>query len=192
MKEIVFVTHNQNKVNEVKKILEKFQIKVLSLSDLNISYKEPDETGLTYAENSEIKAKEAKKYTNLPVFSDDSGIEIEGLNNEPGIYSARFIEAHGGIESTLKYVLTNIKNNRKAHFTCNICYIDENNKLYHVEGICKGSIASKITTGSGFGYDPIFIPDGYTKTFAELGEEEKNKISHRSLALEKLGRLIHN
>ena len=143
----------------------------------------PDETGTTFEENSLIKAKEAWTLAHTWSLADDSGLCIDALDGNPGIYSARYAETpQKRIERVLKE-LEGVKN-RTAHFTCHMTLLAPNGSTaLSCEGICKGSIAYEPKGVNGFGYDPIFIPDRYNKTIAELEEEEKNRISHRSNAL---------
>lgn len=186
---IVLASSNPHKVKEINEITAQF------CTDNNINLTEnidfilpppdfnPDETGETFAGNSYIKAIEGWKLSHNWCLADDSGLCIDALNGKPGIYSARYAETpQKRIERVLKE-LDNIEN-RKAHFVCHMTLINPDGKTaFSYEGICKGSIIKEAKGTNGFGYDPIFLPEGYKQTIAELSEDEKNKISHRSLAL---------
>lgn len=181
---IVIATANKHKVEEVRRILSPHGIEILSLFDINQNLDDVDENGKSYAENALIKAKELSKKTNLPLISDDSGLEITALSGKPGVFTARFAEEKGGHLKAMNYILSKIEGkDRSARFVCSIAFIDENKHEHIFTGICAGQISHEIHGNSGFGYDPFFIPEGYDQTFAELGEELKNRISHRGLAL---------
>lgn len=179
-KSIVFATHNQHKVEEVSKLLP--NVDVLSLEDIHYT-QEIEETGQTFKENAEIKAQAVYQNHSVPVFADDSGLVIPTLNGEPGIYSARYAGT-GNSSDNIQKVLSELKNekNREAYFITMICLIF-NSKKYYFEGRVDGTILSEIQGENGFGYDPIFQPKGYDKSFAALGSELKNAISHRSRAV---------
>ena len=182
---LIFATHNKNKVNEIlKKLPENIEIK--TLNDLSIQEEIP-ETGSTLEENALIKAKFINENFKVNCFADDSGLEVESLENAPGVYSARYAGEPKNDEKNMDKLLLALENhsNRNAQFRTVICLILLG-KEYFFEGIIKGKIIHARKGKDGFGYDPIFIPDGYEKTFAEMTIEEKNKISHRALAVEKL------
>ena len=182
---IVIATNNAHKVKEYSEILNPLGITCLSLKDVNIDV-DPDENGNSFAENSMIKAKEIAKYTDLAVLGDDSGLIIDAMPNELGLYSKRFMEDRP-YEEKMAAIIERLKNNVKtARFVCVITLTNYNNQTVQFEGICEGSISSEIKGVQGFGYDPVFIPNGYDKTMGELGEEVKNKVSHRGLASIKL------
>ena len=193
MKEIVFFSHNKNKINEVIKILQNYQIKILTLYDFPNIYK-PKETGKTFKDNALIKSTFGFKSFGLPCFADDSGICISALDNLPGIKSKRFQIEHGGLDKTFKMIInqTKKKNNYKAFFQTSIALTIDNQNSVCFDGIVYGKITSKPIGSRGFHYDPIFIPDGTNKTFAQMLEEEKNKISHRAIAIKKLKNFILN
>ena len=186
--EILLATSNKHKLEEVRKILSPHGIIVYGISDLNLNYEEPVEDGLTYKDNALIKAKALQKLTDMPIIADDSGIEIEALDNKPGIYTSRFAKEMGGYEETFKYVIKKVEetNKNKARFVCDIILVNTENRDLLFEGIAEGTISKEIRGEMGFGYDPIFIPDGYDKTFSELNGDIKNEISHRGRALKKL------
>ncbi|MCI5746146.1 MAG: RdgB/HAM1 family non-canonical purine NTP pyrophosphatase [Erysipelotrichaceae bacterium] len=183
--DIIIASNNLHKVSEYKEILCPLGFNVFSLKDENIEC-EIAETGSTFKENSLIKALEIAKYTNKIILADDSGLILEAFPNILGVYSHRFMPTlsyKGKCEEVLKL----LKNkNRGAYFTCVITLINFKDKPLFFEGICKGHIGYDYVGDNGFGYDPIFIPNGYDKTMAMLTSIEKNKISHRGIACEKL------
>lgn len=186
--EIILATNNAHKLQEVRKILSPHKIVVYSLNDVNLKVEDVIENADNYYGNALIKAKAVQKFTTMPIIADDSGLEIEAMDNKPGIKSARFAQEHGGhpkaIEAILDYL--NDKENRRARFVCDIVLLNVEDKPLLFEGIAEGTITDKPSGKEGFGYDPIFKPDGEKETFAELGEEIKNKLSHRGKALKKL------
>ena len=184
--EIVLATNNAHKLKEVREILSPHKITVYGLGDLPIRPEEPEETADSYYGNALIKAQEVAKLTTLPVIADDSGLEIEAMNNQPGLHSARYASEHGGHTNAIQEILKNVKDNRKARFICDIVLLNVEDKPLLFEGITEGSIAEKPFGEGGFGYDPIFIEKDLNKTYAEMSQEEKNKVSHRGRALKKL------
>lgn len=192
MKKLVFATNNAHKLEEIRAILGD-KVEILSLNDINCHADIP-ETADTLEGNAELKA--AYIYTNygLDCFADDTGLEVEALNGAPGIYSARYAGGEGhDSEANMKKLLTEIagKTNRNAQFRTAICLIEKGNK-HLFEGIVKGQIIEAKRGNSGFGYDPVFIPEGYNETFAEMGNTEKNKISHRARAVAALCEYLQN
>ncbi len=185
VKKIVFATNNANKLKEIKDIVED-RFEILSLNDINC-HEEIEETGNTFQENALIKAKHVKLKYGYDCFADDSGLEVEALNGEPGIFSSRYAGENGNSTANINKLLTNLQGaeNRKARFHTVIALI-LNGETYYFEGTVSGTIIDDKRGGNGFGYDPVFIPDGYQKTFAEIEEKEKNRISHRAKATEKL------
>jgi len=184
MDKLLFVTHNKHKLKEVRTILSEYDIEIISLKELGLYYDDPIESGSTYYENALIKARKAREYSSLPIISDDSGIEITMMNNKPGLFSARFAKNLGGNPEAFKEIFKRIEGkNREARFICSLCYLDTKNKDYSFLGVCPGKISTFVDGEDGFGYDPIFIPEGYDKSFARMGDKEKNKISHRARAL---------
>jgi XTP/dITP diphosphohydrolase len=188
---LIFASHNKNKVKEVAAILPK-HIKLIGLHDLNYN-EEIDETGATLEENALIKAKHIYGKFNLNCFADDSGLEVEVLNNEPGVYSARYAGNEKNDDANMNKLLKNLSHieNRKARFRTVIALILDG-KEHLFEGIVNGKIINEKRGEKGFGYDPIFVPDRFDKTFAELSSEEKNQISHRAIATKKLIRFLEN
>lgn len=184
-RELVFATNNRHKLNEVAaKIGDK--IKLLTLNDIGC-VEDIAETGTTFRENASIKSRFVFDRYHLNCFGDDSGLEIDALNGEPGVYSARYAGTHSDHEANMAKVLTNLKgvDNRNARFRTVISLI-WNGDEHFFEGTIEGNIRTEISGKEGFGYDPIFQPDGYDVTFAEMTMEQKNTISHRAIAMEKL------
>jgi len=182
---LIFATSNQNKVLEIQKILpKKFNIK--SLKDLNY-FEDVPENETTIEGNAIFKAKYIYEKFNINVFADDTGLEVEALNGEPGVHSARYAGTTRNSEKNIKKLLKNLKNikNRNARFKTVIALIIDN-KLHIFSGIVEGYILESPKGNNGFGYDPIFCPNGFDKSFAELTLKEKNLISHRSFAMKKL------
>ena len=187
MKEILFFSNNKNKVFEIKKIFKKNKVKLLSLSDVNID-DQPIENGKTFEENAKIKSDYGFNKAGIPCFADDSGICIDALNLKPGVYSKRFIESFSNREDCFKYIINKTKktNRSGAYFKTSICLTTDNKHNIIFEGMVKGNITNIPSKDNGFGYDPIFKPVGFMKTFAEMTLTEKNKVSHRSIAINKL------
>ena len=185
--EIVAATNNEHKLIEIRAILEPHNIKVYSLKDLGIDV-DVLEDGKTYKENAIKKADAIAKLTSLAVMSDDSGIEIEALDNGPGIYTARYASSVGGYSEAFRIIEEKCKekNNYKALFNCDIALANVTKETLVFEGRVPGKIAKNITGVNGFGFDPIFISDEVGRTNASLSFEEKNIYSARSKALNKL------
>ena len=185
---IVFATGNPHKLQEINEISKGLGIEfILPPADFN-----PIENGETFEENSYIKAKEASDLSHCISLADDSGLCVEALNGEPGIYSARYAQTP---QKRIDKLLTNLApfGNRKAKFVCAMTLVDEFGQILDKEiGKCYGQIAKTQSGHNGFGYDPIFIPNGYEITVAEMSEELKNTISHRSIALNKILEYIKN
>lgn len=184
MRELVFATNNQHKTQEVRNLLVN-EYKILNLNDIGCTTDIP-ETGDTFAENATIKSQYVADHYQMDCFADDSGLEIEVLNQEPGIFSARYSGVKDDAEN-LKLVLRKMEglSNRKARFRTVISLIKKG-EVFLFEGIINGLIREVPAGEKGFGYDPIFEPEGYELTFAEMSMEEKNQISHRALAMKKL------
>lgn len=198
---IVFATNNQHKLQEIRDILGS-EFEIVSLKDIGCDVDIP-ETGNTLEENAIQKAQYVYDHYNLSCFADDTGLEVEALNGEPGVHSARYAEGtdHDS-EANMAKLLRNLegKDNRKARFRTVIALIQKQDvcpcgctsikKVNRFEGIVDGSIATEKHGSAGFGYDPIFVPEGYDKSFAELGESIKNGISHRARAVAKLAEYL--
>ena len=186
IKKLVFATNNAHKLDEIRAILGD-KIEVLSLKDINCDADIP-ETADTLEGNAALKAEYIYKNYGLDCFADDTGLEVEALGGAPGVYSARYAGGDGhDSEANMRKLLKELdgKQNRKAQFRTAICLIEQGEE-HLFEGIVKGSIIEQKRGASGFGYDPVFMPEGYEETFAEMGNAEKNKISHRARAVEKL------
>ena len=182
---LVFATNNRHKLDEVRKITSGYT-EIVSLSEINC-HEDIPETAETLEGNALQKARYIKEHFGYDCFADDTGLEVEALHNAPGVYSARYAgDAHNS-EANMRKLLQDMEGieNRKAQFRTAICLI-EGGTEHLFEGVVKGEIIEKKRGCSGFGYDPVFVPEGYTETFAEMGNEEKNKISHRARATQKL------
>ena len=185
-KNLVFATNNAHKLEEIRAILGD-KINILSLNDIDCHADIP-ETADTLEGNARLKAEYMYQNYGMDCFADDTGLEVEALNGAPGIYSARYAGGAGhDSEANMRKLLSELegKTNRKAQFRTAICLI-EGGEEHLFEGIVRGTILQERRGTAGFGYDPIFQPEGYTETFAEMGNEEKNKISHRARAVQKL------
>jgi len=191
MTELVFATNNRHKLEEVEAKLQS-KIKLLTLNDIGC-YDDIEETGTTFKANASIKSQYIYNKYKLNCFGDDSGLEVDALNGEPGVYSARYAGEHGNHAANIKQVLDKLKDetNRKARFSTLISLI-WNGEEYFFEGTVEGTIRRAPSGIDGFGYDPIFEPDGYAITFAEMTMDEKNQISHRAKAMEKLIAFLSN
>ena len=187
---IVFVTNNQHKLDEIKNILGQ-EFNIVSLNDIGCHDDIP-ETGDTLEENASQKSNYIASRYALDCFADDTGLEVDALGGQPGVHSARYAEeTDHDSQANMAKLLDKLgnNNNRKARFRTVISLI-VHGKEYRFEGIVEGRIAHQPRGVRGFGYDPVFIPDGYDKSFAELGDEVKNQISHRARAVRKLAEHI--
>lgn len=182
---LVFATNNPNKLKEVQEMLSD-HIELMSLKDIGC-FEDIPETASTLEGNAKIKADHVTNKYGYDCFADDTGLEVDSLNGEPGVYSARYGGEEKNADKNMDKLLLNLedKPDRKAQFRT-IVTLNLNGKSYDFEGICKGEIIEERFGAGGFGYDPIFRPNGYDETFAEMSSEEKNKISHRGLAIQKL------
>lgn len=187
-RKIVISTNNKNKLKEIKKILKDLDIEVLSKKDLDLENFDVVEDGDTLEKNSIKKAKALKSKTKYMVMADDSGLFVDILNGEPGVHSARYAGIDGDDLSNNKKLLKNMRDisleKRNAHFKSVIVLITESDKIITVSGKCNGHIAFEPQGDNNFGYDPLFIPDNYEESFAQLDGKIKNEISHRARALE--------
>ncbi|ACD66318.1 MAG TPA: non-canonical purine NTP pyrophosphatase [Sulfurihydrogenibium sp.] len=200
---ILLATTNEGKVRELRQLLKDLDIEILSLKDMDKKL-EVEEDKETFLENAIKKATSYAKFYKLPVIAEDSGLEVDALNGLPGIYSARFFDIEFGKE-VLKEIPENLskdeknnlkllrllenQTNRKARYKTALVFYNFDYGIW-TEGVCEGQIAYKPEGNQGFGYDPIFIPEGYNKTMAQLTPEEKNKISHRGKAVSKLVEIL--
>ncbi len=186
---LVFATNNLNKLAEVQEMLPD-SIQLLSLKDINC-FDEIEETETTLEGNAKLKADYITKKFGYNCFADDTGLEVESLNGKPGVYSARFAGEPSNSENNMQKLLVDLKSkkNRKAQFRTAVA-LNLNDENFIFEGICKGDILEKKQGEKGFGYDPIFKPQSFEKSFAEMTSEEKNTISHRGIAIQKLVRFL--
>lgn len=182
---IVFATNNKHKVEEVKNLLPK-EIAILTLDEIGC-HEEIEETAATLQGNAQLKSDHVKTHYGFDCFADDTGLEVDALNGAPGVYSARYAGENATFDDNVQKMLKAMegKANRKARFRTVISLCLDGKQLFF-EGICEGSIEKHTSGEAGFGYDPIFKPQGYDQTFAEMDLEEKGRISHRGLAVKKL------
>lgn len=187
---LVFATNNKHKLDEVRKITSHHSVEIVSLAEINC-FDDIPETADTLEGNALQKAHYIQEKFGLNCFADDTGLEVEALNNAPGVYSARYAGPGHDSEANMKKLLHEMegKENRKARFRTVIALV-WNGKTYTFDGIVNGTITTTKRGENGFGYDPIFIPEGYEQTFAELGNDIKNQISHRAKAVEKLDEFL--
>lgn len=190
---LILATRNQHKQRELEELLAPLGFEVKSLADFP-DFPEVEEDGRSFEENAAKKARITAMYTGLTSLADDSGLEVAALGGQPGIYSARFAGEQGNDEANNRKLLGLMKEfparQRQARFVCVVAVSDPDGETQTVMGVCDGQIAFEPEGAAGFGYDPLFIPAGYTRTFAELSAEEKNLISHRAQALKKLPGLL--
>lgn len=190
MKKIIISTNNQHKVDEIKKILDDKNLEILSKEEIGLGNLNIVEDGSTFEENSFKKARGLKDKTKYIVIADDSGLMVDVLKGEPGVYSSRYAGEEGNDQKNNEKLIRELKDipyeKRTAKFVSLITVIGEDNQVLNIYGECKGHIAFESRGSNGFGYDSLFIPLGYEKTFGELDEGVKNKISHRARALENL------
>ena len=190
---LVFATNNKHKLSEIRAILGE-QVEILSLEDINCHADIP-ETADTLEGNALQKAQYVVDHYGMSCFADDTGLEVEALNGEPGIFSARYAGEGHDSEANMDKLLKNLgqNNNRKAQCRTVIALLEVKGgkvQQHLFEGIVKGEIIRQRRGGAGFGYDPIFQPEGYTQTFAEMGNDAKNNISHRARAVKKLAEYV--
>ena len=200
----ILASRNKDKIKEINAILEKYDLPAISRDDAGLPQDEVEETGTTFEENSYIKAKAIRdvivsggyeEYIDSPVVADDSGLMVDALDGAPGVYSARYAGEDNNYSNNNDKLLAEMKDvpadQRTAHFVTVITVIYPDDHVISVRGECHGTIATEYLGEGGFGYDPVFIPDGYDgKSFSQLGVEVKNKISHRAHALAKLDAIL--
>lgn len=186
---IIFATGNQNKVDEVKILMPK-GVELVSLKEIGYT-EDIEETGATIEENSILKARVIFEKFRLPTLAEDTGLEVEALNNAPGVYSARYAGPECNSEKNIDLLLQNLKGekNRNASFKTIATFLDENS-CNTFEGTVLGKILHERKGIGGFGYDPVFQPDGFSKSFAEFSKEEKGQVSHRGIAIRKFLKFI--
>jgi XTP/dITP diphosphohydrolase len=193
LKELIFASHNAGKIREIREMIEPLGIELKTYKDIDIP--DVEETGTTFAENSLLKSSKIAEITGIACIADDSGLCVDALNGAPGVYSARYApdrDFDKGMEKLLAEIAKSRNPDRSAHFSCVISLAYPDGKYELFEGRINGKIAEQKQGTGGFGYDPIFIPEGYDKSFAELGNEIKNKISHRGRAMQKLSQYLRN
>jgi len=196
IKKILIGTHNKGKIKEISYLLDK-KIKKITPFDLNI--KSPRETGKSFKSNSELKAKYFFKKSNFFTISDDSGLSVNCLNGKPGIYSARWAKKYGSFDNAMKKIIVLVKKknknkkikNTKAKFICSLTFSFSATKKITTIGSLQGSISEKILGKNGFGYDPIFIPNGSKQTFGQMNKKKKILMDHRFIAFKKLKKKIN-
>ena len=183
MNEIVLASHNPNKIEELRELLSLPDLRVLSTADFP-ELEEVDEDALTLEGNALKKAHYVAMVTGLPSLADDTGLEVSALNGAPGVYSARYAGEQASYNDNVEKLLSEMENieQRKAQFRTVVAFVDAD-KQWMFEGVCRGHISRYRKGVKGFGYDPIFVPDGFEQSFAEMGSKQKNSISHRGLAM---------
>ena len=187
MKELIVASTNQGKIKEIRAMLKDIDIEVLAMNDVLDDDIEIEENGTTFKENALIKASTIAKIVNKPVLADDSGLEVDALDKQPGIYSARFLGADTSYEIKNQYIIDAVKaKDRKARFVCAMALVIPGQEPILIEETMEGMINDKIEGENGFGYDPIFYFPPCKMTSAMMSMEEKNKHSHRAKALKKL------
>ncbi len=199
MKKLILASNNQHKIKEIEEILQGLDVVVRSLKDENIDI-DVVEDGNTFEENAKKKAEEIYKYLlkkgekDFFVLADDSGLTVDYLNGEPGIYSARYAGDHGNDSRNNEKLLENLKGvpkeKRSAQFVCHLALFTYKGAYYSVEGKVEGYIIEELHGKGGFGYDPLFFYEPFNKTFGEVSQEEKNKVSHRAHALNQLKNIM--
>ena len=189
MKKILIGTHNKGKFREIAYLLSK---KYKKVSPVSLKIPSPKETSKSFSGNSKLKVNFFSKFVDFPVISDDSGLCIKSLKNKPGIYSARLAKKHGSFAKAMIFILKKMKHkkDRSAVFICSLSFKYPKKKPINVTGKIKGSIARSIRGKKGFGYDPIFIPTKYEKTFGQFSKLKKMRMDHRYQAFKKLKRKI--
>ena len=191
MKDILFFSHNQKKIIEVKQIFKDTKIKVYDLNSFEKT-KEPRESGNTFSSNAKIKSKYGQKLFNMPCFADDSGFCVEALKNKPGVKSKRFLEKFSNNKEVFEYIISNVvkKKNNKAFFITAICLTLKENHHIIFLGRIDGTISLEPKGINGFGYDPIFIPEKKRKTFGEMQPSQKYNMDHRRQAFIKIRKFL--
>ena len=193
LKKLLFFTNNNNKIIEINHLFRNLKLEIISPNDYNF-IGEPEETGNSFAENAKIKSLFGYENFETACFAEDSGICIEALGWKPGIFSKRHLSSYKNKFNCFRNIIDKIKHTGKvrAYFQTSVCLTLKKNYHLVFEGRINGTISQKILGKSGFGYDPIFIPDGELETFSQMGKIKKNKISHRSIAINKLINFLSN
>lgn len=188
MQSLLIATKNFGKIKELKELTANLPLLIVDLSKFpNVA--EPEETGATFSENAALKAQSYALQTKLWALADDSGLEVATLNGAPGVFSARYAGENASDQDRIEKLLREMENmhERRARFVCSMAVADNSGEIkFSAEGVCEGTIALQPNGSNGFGYDPIFIPDGFSNTFGELSSDIKQQISHRARALNKI------
>ena len=191
---LVVATNNAHKVAEIRTISEELGFKVMSKKEAGVDGMEVEETGNTFEANAELKARAVAKATGRAAIADDSGLMVEALNGDPGVYSSRYAGEDGNDPLNNEKLLREMKDvpegQRKAKFVSALCLVYEDGSCVFAKGECPGKILTAPRGNGGFGYDPLFVPDGFDQSFGELPQETKNQISHRSHALKALAEIL--
>lgn len=193
LKELVIASHNKGKIAEFEKMLAPLGVKIYSADDLNLP--DVEETGITFAENAILKAEALAKISGKPCLADDSGLCVDALGGRPGVYSARYApnrDFDKAIEMLVGELNESKSDDWSAHFSCVLALKRPNKEIELFEGRVDGKIIEHRRGENGFGFDPVFVPDGYEKTFAEMSADDKKKISHRGRAVEKFMQKVIN
>ncbi len=194
--QILIGTKNAGKIREMRELLAEIPVELRSLNEFeNIA--EPEETGATFMENAALKAVYYARKTGLAALADDSGLEVEALGGAPGVYSARYAGADSSDAEKISKLLQELKKsesqNRAARFVCALVLTNAaGGIIFQTEGICRGKIALSPSGQNGFGYDPVFVPEGFDRSFGELSGEIKSRLSHRARAIEKIIRFLRD
>jgi len=193
---ILIATTNEGKIAEFRSLLSDERLEFIGLDALS-DIPDVEETGNTFAENAKLKAVSYSSYFGLHTLADDSGLEVEALNGRPGVFSARYGGVNIDYAAKIRLLLDEInaaeKRSRTASFVSHIVFASpDGDVLFEAEGVCKGSIAFEPKGSNGFGYDPVFIPDGFDQTFGELSDDVKQKVSHRAHAIAKIMRYLRD
>ena len=190
IEKLVVASHNQGKIDEIKRMMAPFKVDVVSARELELP--DVEETGTTFRENAALKANQLSEISGLPCLADDSGLCVDALGGRPGVYSARYAGPERDFDRAMEYLIEELRNSGSndwsAHFSCVLALKIPGRECRFFEGKVEGEIVSEKSGHNGFGFDPIFKPHGFDKTFANFTAEEKAKISHRGRAFEKFCR----
>ena len=194
IEKLVVASHNQGKIDEIKRMMAPFKVDVVSARELELP--DVEETGTTFRENAALKANQLSEISGLPCLADDSGLCVDALGGKPGVYSARYAGPERDFDRAMEYLLEELRNSGSndwpAHFSCVLALKIPGRECRFFEGKVEGEIVSEKSGHNGFGFDPIFKPHGFDKTFANFTAEEKAKISHRGRAFEKFCRELED
>ncbi|MBP3515631.1 MAG: RdgB/HAM1 family non-canonical purine NTP pyrophosphatase [Alphaproteobacteria bacterium] len=194
IEKLVVASHNQGKIDEIKRMMAPFKVDVVSARELELP--DVEETGTTFRENAALKANQLSEISGLPCLADDSGLCVDALGGRPGVYSARYAGPERDFDRAMEYLIEELRNSGSndwsAHFSCVLALKIPGRECRFFEGKVEGEIVSEKSGHNGFGFDPIFKPHGFDKTFANFTAEEKAKISHRGRAFEKFCRELED